>query len=147
MATYTQIEGQNVVSSSYASSLFTPFNEWVYIPISDTKSVLIKGYKCDVDGYTVSFDNATVTEITRSSTYGSDYTVVTDSGVECDVVITDPYRAYSNCVQDTQTLTSAHAHNYNTLFIGFIAVFILFKYVFIDIIVSLVKRGYSRRGF
>lgn len=108
--TYTQYDS-SPAGLNYLLGDVKPWEDYVCFRTDEYTSVCVYGLKSD----DLSFEDATVRTLTRNtgSGYSSYYTTSETSGVDVDVLITEPYYAYGNVIgvsyalPSTQNVTSA----------------------------------------
>lgn len=90
MADYTSTNN-NIIGSDYISGLVSGFEDYVVIPISSDKTVVLQGYfDKDVSGTNIAFEGERWI-LDRTDGYNYNYSAEYTSNVSCTVSITNPY--------------------------------------------------------
>lgn len=138
MAAYNQ-SVNSVIGSSYFQGLIMPWDEYVVISVSDTRSVLVVGTLDSVEGNTLTFSDSTVYTVERGSSYNSYYDTSFTSENLTTVTISEPYYSYSNSFPGSPVLNCTSASSVMAYFVCFSVLLLVINQLVGNLIKSLFR--------
>lgn len=138
MANYTQ-SVNSIVGSSYFQGLIMPWDEYVLIPVSETKSILVVGTLDSSDGDTLTFSDSTLYTVDRGSNYNYSYTTSVSTEDLTTVTISEPYYCYSNSLTGAPALNCTSATSVMAYFVCFSVMLLVINQLVGNLIKSLFR--------
>lgn len=138
MATYTQ-SINSVIGSSYFQGLIMPWDEYILIPVSDTRSVLVVGSLDSHEGDTLTFSDTTVYTVERGSNYSSSYNTTVSSEDLTTVTVSEPYYSYSNSFPGSPVLNCTSSSSVMAYFVCFSVMLLVINQLVGNLIKSLFR--------